>query len=217
MKDIYLVRHGQTKANLTRRHQSSDEVLSTKGKKQAHNVALFLREKNIDELMCSTYARARETAGVISEVLGLPYTTQSSFVEFKRPDTLYGKGYYSGATFYYLWRLFLHRENEDWDDCGAENMFAIRNRVQDAKTVIANAQGERIAVVTHDIFMNLFVELVCREKKYGFRHFARGMLLTRKTPNTGIIHLRYDENAPSGMCKWEFIELIMPKLLHEET
>jgi broad specificity phosphatase PhoE len=211
LKHIYLVRHGQTEANKLRFHQSSDESLSPKGRKQAHHVALLLRDLGIDALLCSTYTRARETAGIISDILGLPYTTHASLVEFKRPNYIYGQGYYSPGTLWYIWRLFIHSENENWNDDGAENMFAIRNRALDAKMMLAETEGEHIAVVTHDIFMNIFLELVCRQKKMGFFQFAHGLLLTKKTPNTGIIHLTYDPFAPRGVCEWQLVEFIDPQ------
>lgn len=212
-KHIYLVRHGQTEANKLRFHQSSDEGLSPKGRKQAHHVGLLLRDMHIDTLICSTYTRARETAGIIGEILGLPYTTNASLVEFKRPDYIYGQGYYSLQTLWYIWRLFINSENKSWDDDGAENMYAIRNRALDAKKMLSETEGEHIAVVTHDIFMNIFLELVCRQKKMGFFQFAHGLLLTKKTPNTGIIHLTYNADAPKGVCQWQLMGFIDPQHL----
>lgn len=212
MKHIYFVRHGQTDANKTHIHQSSDESLNAKGRKQASHVALLLKSKNIDTLICSNYVRTRETAHIISEELGLPYVTSSCFVEFRRPDNLYGKHHYSFASFIYILQLFLHQEDRAWDNDGAENMYGVRNRILDAKTLLANHEGENIVVVSHAIFMDMFLELVCKEKKLNLFQFIQGLLFSKKTPNTGIIHLYYDENAPQGMCQWQLIEFINPAL-----
>jgi broad specificity phosphatase PhoE len=210
IKHIYFVRHGETLANRTHTHQSSDEPLSPKGRAQAHRVALRLPSMEIDTLICSTYTRARETATIIGEELKLPFTTSHSLVEIKRPDHLYGQQYYSPDTLRYFVQLFMNRENENWLCNGAENMFTLRNRIADAKTLLMHTEGETIAVVSHDIFMNLFLAHVCREKKLTFKEFIHILLRTKKTPNTGMIHFMFDNEAPKGVCAWQLIETIDP-------
>lgn len=211
MKHIYFVRHGETLGNRRLVHQGPDEPLTQKGRKQALHAALLLREEGIDTVICSTFARARETAAIIAEELGLPISADESLVEFRRPYYLYDRGHYSFGSLAYLWRLFIHRENPDWNDDGAENMFSVRNRVLDAKKMLASLEGERIVAVSHAIFMDMFLELACREKKLTFFEYFGGLINLKKTPNTGIIHLLYDENAPQGICPWQLIEFINPK------
>jgi probable phosphoglycerate mutase len=210
IKHIYFVRHGETLANRTHTHQSSDEPLSPKGRAQAHRVALHLEKLSIDALICSTFARARETAGIIEEVLELPFTTSSSLTEIKRPDHLYGQQYYSTDTLRYFVQLFMNRENQNWQCNGAENMFTLRNRIADAKSLLMETEGETIAVISHDIFMNLFLAHVCKEKKLTFKEFIHILLRTKKTPNTGMMHFMFDSEAPKGVCAWQLIETIDP-------
>lgn len=211
-KHIYFVRHGETLANRTHTHQSSDELLSPKGRKQAHRVALLLKTMQIDTLICSTYTRARETAGIIEEVIGLPFSTSASLVEIRRPDHLYGQQYYSLDTLRYFVELFINRENEVWKCDGAENMFALRNRIVDAKNLLIQTEGDTIAVVSHDIFMNLFLAHVCREQKLTFLEFFRILLRTKKTPNTGMMHFTFESEAQKGVCAWQLMEVINPAL-----
>lgn len=212
IKKIYFVRHGETIANRKHIHQGPEEPLSLNGRKQAENVALFMRGKEIDTLVCSTYTRARETAELISRELELPFCMDESLKEFRRPNHLYNKGHYSLASLRYVYRLFLHREDPDWDDDGAENMFAVRNRVVDAKEMIAGLEGENIIVVSHAIFMDMFLELACLEKKLTVRQFVGSLLNFKKTPNTGIIHVVYDADAPKGVCQWQLVAFIDPRL-----
>ena len=206
MKHIYLVRHGQTNANKGRIHQNSDEPLNPIGVEQALRVASVLKELEIDTLIASPFVRTRQTAEIISQFLGTPHTFLTSLVEFRRPNKLYGKNHVSLSTLLYLFKLFIHQENPKWDNDGAENMLMVRNRVLDAKNALTEVEGERIAVVTHAIFMDMFVELVCREKGLSLFQFLHGILLSKKTPNTGIIHLTYDEQAPKGVCPWQLVE-----------
>lgn len=210
MKHIYLIRHGETEANKTHFHQSSDEPLSPKGHLQSEHISGILKKMQIDTLLCSSYTRARQTAEIISRNLDLPYTTTSCVVEFKRPDYLYGESYYSWHTMWYMWQLFAHSEDKFWDNDGAENMVGIRNRIVDTKHMIMECSGTNIAIVTHDIFMNMFLEFICREKKLTLWQFVHVLLATKKTPNTGIFHLQYDEGAPKGVCAWQLIEIIDP-------
>lgn len=212
MKHIYLVRHGETDANKIHIHQGSEESLNAKGQKQARHVALLLKNKNIDTLITSPFVRARETAQIIGEELELPFSTNESLVEFRRPNNLYGKGYYSFSSLLYMLQFFLHQENLRWNNDGAENMFTARNRIVDAQNMLIKSEGENIVVVSHAIFMDMFVELACKEKKLNLAQFIHGLLLSKRTPNTGIIHLYYDERIPKGMCAWQLIEFINPKL-----
>ena len=210
IKKIYFIRHGETEANKVRVHQSSDESLTPKGRLQAHHVAHLLEREHNDALLCSTYVRARETAEIIGEQLNVPYMTNESVVEIRRPDHLYGQRYYSSQTLFYMIRLFIHRENQNWDHNGAENMFMLRNRIEDAKEAILNIEGEKIAVVTHDLFMNLFLEYICREKKLSLLQYLRILILSKRTPNTGIIHMEFNPQAPKGVCPWQLVEIIDP-------
>ncbi len=213
MKHIYLIRHGQTNANRKLLHQNPNEPLSLLGREQAEKAALFFANQNIDILVCSSFVRARETAEIIGRGLRLPLAAFDSLVEFRRPNYLYNKSHVSVGSAIYIARLFFHRENPVWNDDGAENMFAVRNRVEDAKRMLTELEGERIVAVSHAIFMDMFVTLACQNKKLTVFEFIGGLLNFKKTPNTGIIHLTYDENAPAGVCQWQLIEFIDPRRL----
>lgn len=212
VKHIYFIRHGQTLANRKYIHQGPKEPLSLEGRMQAEHVANFMRDKQIDTLISSPYVRAQETAAFVSEALQLPIITQECVKEFRRPNYLYNKGHFTFGAFLYLWNLFRHQENPNWDNDGAENMYMARKRVLEAKDMIANLEGERIAIVSHSIFMNMFMELVCREKKLTMIRFLHGLFALKKTPNTGIIHMTYSNNPPVGTCACQLIEFIDPRV-----
>lgn len=208
MKHIYFVRHGQTAANIRKIHQSPDEPLTPKGRKQAQHAALVLKHRDIDTIVCSSYARARETAGIISDEIGVPFLIDKSVVEFKRPDSLYHKSHFSPRSLWYVLMMFLHREDEKWEDDGAENIFAVRNRVLDAQRMIKGLIGEHIVIVSHTIFMNMFLSMSCKESSLNLYEFLLALFHANDTPNGGIIHMYYDERVPEGMCKWQLIEYI---------
>ncbi len=72
VRRLILIRHGQTTYNATGRMQGHlDTKLSAVGYEQAKGAAAMLRDKNISAIVCSDLIRARETARVIGEELGL--------------------------------------------------------------------------------------------------------------------------------------------------
>jgi uncharacterized phosphatase len=70
---IALVRHGQTDWNLERRMQGTSDIpLNALGREQALAAGVLLSEENWDAVVSSPLGRARETAAIIAEQLGLP-------------------------------------------------------------------------------------------------------------------------------------------------
>jgi probable phosphoglycerate mutase len=67
-----LVRHGQTDWNLNRRIQGSSDIpLNETGRKQAEASGRFLAERQWQGIYASPLSRARETARIISAIVGL--------------------------------------------------------------------------------------------------------------------------------------------------
>lgn len=70
---IYYVRHGETDYNKAYLIQGSiDAPLNEKGKEQAHQIALKLKDIKLDAIYCSPLLRARQTAEAINAFFGLP-------------------------------------------------------------------------------------------------------------------------------------------------
>jgi broad specificity phosphatase PhoE len=202
MKRVYFVRHGLTLKNSQNVHQGHTEPLTEVGKQQAKAVALTLKTYGVDTLITSPLTRAVETATIIGEELGLPFTQTDSVKEFERPLGLYERSHFSPATLKYMAALFWHREDPRWDNDGAENMFHIRNRILDTKRFVCGLEGERIAIISHAIYIDMFVQAVCADRSLGLWEFTLGMLGAKKLPNTGIVAFDIDDNAPAETCNW---------------
>lgn len=76
MQTLYLVRHGETEWNRAGRMQGSlDSPLTERGQGQARQVGLLLRDLIADpeacKLVVSPLGRARQTAGIIAEAMGI--------------------------------------------------------------------------------------------------------------------------------------------------
>lgn len=208
VKHIYLIRHGQTKMNRGYRHQGPDEPLTKDGREQVRALIEFLKEEQIDTLICSNYARAKETAEMIGEALNLSYSIEPLVREFGRPLSLYGRHHFSPASFRYFFALYRHRFNLLWDKEGAENLAHIRERVRDARTMLESQKGKRVAVVSHRIFMTMFVETVCYDKPLSLLKFVGGLIGRKRIPNTGVLHLTCQPKEDT--CSWFVEETILP-------
>jgi broad specificity phosphatase PhoE len=72
MTHFWLARHGETEWNEEGRFQGqANPPLNEKGLAQAHQLANFLAEEEIQALYCSDLQRAVQTARIIGEKLGL--------------------------------------------------------------------------------------------------------------------------------------------------
>ncbi len=73
MTTLLLVRHGETDWNADGRLQGhTDRPLSDYGRWQARRLAEELADEELDAIYASDLARARETAEIVAEPLGLP-------------------------------------------------------------------------------------------------------------------------------------------------
>jgi broad specificity phosphatase PhoE len=80
---LYLVRHGENPANLTKEfsYKLVDYPLTSKGVLQAQQTADYFVNKNIHEIYTSPLQRAAQTAAIIAARLSLKVTTLENFRE----------------------------------------------------------------------------------------------------------------------------------------
>ncbi len=80
---LYLVRHGENTANLTKEfsYRQVDYSLTAKGVLQAQQTAAYFTDKHIHEIYASPLKRAVETADVLARVLQVPVVVLEHFRE----------------------------------------------------------------------------------------------------------------------------------------
>ena len=84
MGSVYYMRHGQTVWNVAHKVAGVTDVpLTEEGRRQAQAAAEELLREEIlpDEIWCSPLARARDTAGILSEHTGLPVRIEPRLIE----------------------------------------------------------------------------------------------------------------------------------------
>jgi broad specificity phosphatase PhoE len=79
---LLLVRHGETDWNADGRLQGqTDRPLNDFGRRQAHQLGADLEGEELEAIYSSDLARARETAEIVAERLGLPVALDSDLRE----------------------------------------------------------------------------------------------------------------------------------------
>ena len=83
MTQLFLVRHGENRANLTKEfsHRLVDYPLTPKGALQAQGTATYFLDKGVDHVFTSPLKRARETAEIIAGVTGAALSVLEPFRE----------------------------------------------------------------------------------------------------------------------------------------
>ncbi len=82
MTELLLVRHGETDWNAVGRLQGhTDRPLTDFGRRQARQLAAELEREELEAIYSSDLARARETAEIVGERLGLPVELDSDLRE----------------------------------------------------------------------------------------------------------------------------------------
>ena len=200
--DVYFVRHGETDGNVARRHQHQDTELNELGKEQAQSLVDFVTNLKSTQVITSTNLRAVETTRIlISGCEDIIPITHSAFEEIKKPSWLIGNRYISFVTAWYIWRWFfgmnIKGDGEDYE--------GFLQRIIEARNYLENLPPDsRVIVVSHSVFINLFLEHLCSDKKISVWWAFVRLLKILLMKNAVVTHLQYQNNSPK--CGWRVVE-----------
>ncbi len=173
MKKIYLLRHGQSEGNNTGIIQGTvDTKLTEKGKEQARLSAKRLKDAKIDKIYCSELSRAKDTADIIGQELGVEVEAVPEFYELSF-------GIWEGMDFeevksqhkedFELWKKSPHLFKKD----GFEGIEAGKERMLRGFERIKKEDGvENILIVSHgSSIKSLIIGLLDAESSL-YRHLV---------------------------------------------
>ncbi|MEK7638982.1 MAG: histidine phosphatase family protein [Patescibacteria group bacterium] len=195
--EIYFVRHGETGGNVAHRHQVEHTPLTPEGIVQAHHTAEVVKAYEPTHLLSSTLVRALETARIIGEVCDLVPETSPTFIELMRPDDLYGYHHFSPQSLWFYVRWYYGQSK------GGESYEAVRKRINEAKSHLATYKEDaRIAVVSHSVFINLFLAHLCDDDPLTVFDAARVFTDILRMKNASVVPLLFDSRTHTGTCNW---------------
>lgn len=160
MKTLYLIRHGESEADILKVHEGrADFPLTERGRQQAAAMGRWMAENTeIRMIFASTLLRASQTAGYLAEATGLPVTHDTDLMEFNN-------GLLAGLPFEEAARRYPRVENlpPDKSVYGQETQLEFRARADRAlaKCLAQVPDGSAAAIVSHGGMINqLFASLI---------------------------------------------------------
>jgi broad specificity phosphatase PhoE len=164
MTRLYLIRHGENPANLTKEfsYRKVDYSLTPKGRLQAEQTAGVLRDQGIAAVYSSPLRRAYETAEYLASALGQDVVVLEQFRELNVGD-LEGQPPTPEAWTAHNDVLRAWRRGElDTAFPGGENFWSVWQRVADGYRQIVAAHGDQaVAIFAHGGVFATTIKALC--------------------------------------------------------
>lgn len=164
--DIYVIRHGQTDANLRHELQGRRDVpLNEQGREQAEMVRAFFEERGVlfDRVYSSPLGRAIETARIVSG-RGVPVETDDRLLEMD-----YGPCEGMDLRMPALEVVtFFSDFARNPAPAGMEQLSSVTARAGRFIEDVARGSGESVLVSTHAILMKGILEYLTPESRGGY-------------------------------------------------
>ncbi len=179
VKQVYIVRHGETDYNVAHRWQGQLQVpLNARGRRQAQALRDMLRDTDFSAIYSSDLVRAYDTACIIAEPHQMPVITDPRLREF-------AMGVFQGKVQSQIETQF-PAEARQWlaSDAfappGGESRHTTGRRGLAAwHSMLSDRAGERVLLVAHGGILRQFLPDVLNDRRYKTVRFA----------NTSLTHL----------------------------
>ncbi len=190
LKTIYFVRHGQSEHNVAPIFQSPDSKLNNIGIEQARFIADRVSKLSFDVLICSPFARAKQTAEEISSKTGKIPEFSDLFIERVKPSSIYNKPYSDeqASNIWREWDKSLYISGLKIED--GENYDDLVNRADKALDYLKKREEQSFVVVTHGFFLRMIIFRVLIGN-FGNGNIFQQFQKASAMENTGLTVLRY--------------------------
>jgi len=158
-KQLILVKHSLPE--IVENIPAREWVLSDEGRSRARMLAEKLKSDHPEIIISSVEAKAKQTAEIISEGLGLQFGIMKGIHEHDRS----GVPIHSKDEFQSLVRRFFEQPNTliFGNETGAQALGRFRKSVQ---TILESHKGRNLVIVSHGTVMSLFVSWLTRMDGY---------------------------------------------------
>jgi broad specificity phosphatase PhoE len=176
VKQVYIVRHGETDYNVAHRWQGQLQIpLNARGRRQAQALRDMLRDTYFAAIYSSDLVRASETARIIAEPHPAAVITDPRLRE-------YALGIFQGKVQAQIEAQFPY-EVSRWSASdtfaipGGESRLTTRRRGLSAwHSILSDAAGERIMLVAHGGILRQFLPDVLNDRQYQSVQFSNTSL-----------------------------------------
>lgn len=204
MKEVYLVRHGETTSNLTRTWRTPDEQLTEKGLAQAEVVAERVKTLPIERMVVSTSSRTMTTAKIISDATGLPFEGDQLFYEEKTPSSIMGLLHEKtpdNPIEQYIEAALAHAEDPDFRYENEENLYERKMRIGHIFDFLEEHADGKLLIVTHGNILKMMAAHII----LGSDCSAKELYLASqrlRTTNTGISKFFKEDDGEWRILIW---------------
>jgi broad specificity phosphatase PhoE len=196
---LYLVRHGESVANITDLYHFPDTPLSEEGLRQSKTMAQRVSKLPVDLIYSSDLLRAQQTAMSISEKIGKEVEFTPLLREFRKPSKLWGKSddYEHSKAYVKLQKQNFSNPDWKWED--DESFNDLKSRAMEIlKELSTKYTDKQIVVVSHGGIIKMMTAVAVIGKELTpqvFWNFWHNLWIK----NTGITVLEFKND------KWTLI------------
>jgi 2,3-bisphosphoglycerate-dependent phosphoglycerate mutase len=166
MNTLFLIRHGENPANITKEfsHRLVDYSLTPKGVLQAQQTGDYFKRQQIDAIYCSPLKRAIETAEIIGQAIGVQPVVMEEFREVNvgALEAL-GGSTENWATHDSIVRAWFEGQADLMFPEG-ENYHTLLERMRSGVArILREQEGKRTIIVGHGGIFTFTLKDICRE------------------------------------------------------
>jgi broad specificity phosphatase PhoE len=188
---LYLLRHAENRANITKEFSSRkvDYPLTAKGVLQAQQTARYFFDKEIEAIYTSPLKRARQTAEIIATGLHLPVTVMENFREVDVGELENGQPSAEKWDFHNALIAEWMNGHPERRFPGGENYYDLWERMRNGlQAILAMWKQGNILLVAHGgIFTFTLLEYCPQVDRHWLFH--------QNNPNCSISEVLLDEKA----------------------
>jgi len=181
MKTFYLLRHGESEANVNRIFAAKriDPSLTERGIKQATMQAEMLKQSNLSAIYASPLLRARQTAGIINKHHGLDILISDDLYEID-VGILDGEDQ-TDPDKWALYTSVMDKWEQNLTDVtfpNGESLDDVRERLRSFFDSLKNDTNKSVLIVGHCLLFMAFTWLFCENhnEKLEDNYMGRGHL-----------------------------------------
>ena len=163
--NVYIIRHGETHLNKAKIHQFRSTPLSAYGRRQIEDRLPLFKSLDIDKIYCSSLLRAKQTAKLIADSLGLKINIIPELEEVRKPTEIKGRKHNDPAVLKIEELLIMNFNDKSWHYSDEENFEDVKIRVNRFLKYLAESEkSNNILIVTHGYVAKMILAIAMFEE-----------------------------------------------------